>query len=192
MPPRFNADEVAAVAADLFGLVGEAQDLGSERDQTFLIAGSEGDGVVKISNLGENPASLELEAAAIAHVARVDPGLPVARLLASDTFDGPERDPLRAFVSTAGRPSRRSGLPDNAVRDYGATHARLTLALRGFFHPAAGRELLWDLAHAARSASSRSGHKGRPSSSPGRIGTRPIRGAGRASLAAAARTGRPR
>ena len=49
MPPRFNADEVAAVAADLFGPVGDAQDLGSERDQTFLIAGSEGDGVVKIS-----------------------------------------------------------------------------------------------------------------------------------------------
>src|SRR5581483_2034413 len=41
-------------------------------------------------------------------------------------------------------------LPDDAVRAYGATHARLTLALRGFFHPAAGRELLWDLAHAAR------------------------------------------
>ena len=55
MPPRFNADEVAAVAADLFGLVGDARDLGSERDQTFPIIGSEGDGVVKISNLGEIP-----------------------------------------------------------------------------------------------------------------------------------------
>ena len=36
------------------------------------------------------------------------------------------------------------------MRAYGETHARLNLALRGFFHPAAGRELLWDLAHAAR------------------------------------------
>jgi Ser/Thr protein kinase RdoA (MazF antagonist) len=58
MPPRFNADEVAAIAAELFGLVGDAQDLGSERDQTFLIAGRGTEGVIKISNLGENPASL--------------------------------------------------------------------------------------------------------------------------------------
>jgi 4-aminobutyrate aminotransferase-like enzyme/Ser/Thr protein kinase RdoA (MazF antagonist) len=149
MPPRFNAEEVAAIAADLFGLVGDAQDLGSERDQTFLIAGARGDGVVKISNLGENPASLELEAAAIAHVLRVDPGLPVARLLASDTFDGPNGTHfVRLFERLGGRHGGPE-LPDNAVRDYGATHARLTLALRGFFHPAAGRELLWDLAHAA-------------------------------------------
>ncbi len=150
MPPRFNADEAAAIAADLFGLSGDAQDLGSERDQTFLIAGRGGDGVVKISNLGEDPASLELEAAAIAHVLRVDPGLPVARLLASDTFDGPDGTHfVRLFERLGGRHGGPE-LPDDAVRAYGATHARLTLALRGFFHPAAGRELLWDLAHAAR------------------------------------------
>src|SRR5437588_551207 len=63
-PPRFTASEVAAMAAELFGLRGEATDLGSERDQTFLVAGRGGEGVVKISNLGENPATLELEAAA--------------------------------------------------------------------------------------------------------------------------------
>lgn len=150
MPPRFNADEVATIAADLFELVGDARDLGSERDQTFLIAGDGGEGVVKISNLGENPASLELEAAAIAHALRVDPGLPIARLLASDTFDGPNGTHfVRLFERMGGRHGGPE-LPDSAVRDYGATHARLTLALRGFFHPAAGRELLWDLAHAAR------------------------------------------
>jgi Ser/Thr protein kinase RdoA (MazF antagonist) len=36
-PPRFTAEEIAAIAAELFGLHGEATDLGSERDQTFLI-----------------------------------------------------------------------------------------------------------------------------------------------------------
>src|SRR5262249_2028871 len=40
-------------------------------------------------------------------------------------------------------------LSDRAVYDYGATHARMNLALRSFFHRAAGGELLWDLAHAA-------------------------------------------
>jgi Ser/Thr protein kinase RdoA (MazF antagonist) len=149
-PPRFIAGEVAAIAAELFGLAGDATDLGSERDQTFLVAGGNGEGVIKISNLGEDPATLELEAAAIAHVTRVDPGLPVARLLASDIFEGPDGTHfVRLFERMHGRHGDPE-LPDDAVRDYGATHARLALALRGFFHRAAGRELLWDLAHAAK------------------------------------------
>jgi 4-aminobutyrate aminotransferase-like enzyme/Ser/Thr protein kinase RdoA (MazF antagonist) len=149
-PPRFNGDEVARIAAELFGLAGEATNLGSERDQTFLVAGADGDGVLKISNLAEDPATLELEAAAIEHVRRVDPELPVARLLASAGFEGPDGTHLvRLFERLRGRHGGPE-LADGAVFAYGATHARLMLALRGFFHPAAGRELLWDLTHAAR------------------------------------------
>jgi len=143
-PPRFTADEVARIAAELFGIEGEAVDLGSERDQTFLV----GDGVIKISNLGEQRETLELEAEAIAHVARVDPELPVARQLELTTVDGPHG---KHFVRLFERLHGHDGGPelaDAAVRDYGATHARLNLALRSFFHPAAGRQLLWDLAHA--------------------------------------------
>ncbi|TML51932.1 MAG: hypothetical protein E6G21_06245, partial [Actinobacteria bacterium] len=77
-PPRFSADEVATIAAALFGLEGRATDLGSERDQTFLIDDGGAGGVLKISNLGEEAAVLELETEAILHVARVDPELPVA------------------------------------------------------------------------------------------------------------------
>ena len=147
-PPRFSADEVARIAAELFGLVGEATDLGSERDQTFLVAGAGGEGVLKISNLGEDPATLDLEASALAHIARVDPDLPVARLLASGAVDGADGT---HFVRLFERRHGRHGGPEltfDALYDYGATHARLMLALRGFFHPAAGRELLWDLANA--------------------------------------------
>ena len=36
-------------------------------------------------------------------------------------------------------------LDDAAIDDYAATHARLYIALRSFFHPAAGGELLWNL-----------------------------------------------
>ncbi|MBV8258310.1 MAG: aminotransferase class III-fold pyridoxal phosphate-dependent enzyme [Actinobacteria bacterium] len=143
-PPRFTPDEVAAIGAELFGLQGEARDLGSERDQTFLV----GDGVLKISNLGEDAAVLDLEAKALAHIERVDPELPVARLLGSTTLDGPDGT---HFVRLFERRHGHHGGPelsDGALRDYGVTHARLARALRGFFHPAAGRELLWDLAHA--------------------------------------------
>ena len=148
-PPRFTAREVAEIAAALFGLAGEATDLGSERDQTFLVGGSAGGGVLKISNLGEDPATLELEAEAIAHVVRVEPELPVARLLASATVDGPDGTHfVRLFERVQGLHGGAE-LADDAVFAYGATHARLNRALRSFFHRAAGRALLWDLAHAA-------------------------------------------
>jgi 4-aminobutyrate aminotransferase-like enzyme/Ser/Thr protein kinase RdoA (MazF antagonist) len=161
-PPRFSADEVAAIATELFGLRGTAVELGSERDQTFLIDdGGEG-GVLKISNLGEEPAVLDLETQAILHVARVAPELPLPRPRRAEGWgdDGPEsyrptvegRDGPH-FVRLLERMRGRVGgheLDDAAVRAYAATHARLTLALRGFFHPAAGRELLWHLVHAPR------------------------------------------
>src|SRR5919109_1784570 len=87
-PPRFSAEEVAAIAADLFDLRGEAVDLGSERDQTFLIEDGGDGGVLKISNVGEDPAVLDLEAKALDHIARVDPELPIARQVSSGTSNG--------------------------------------------------------------------------------------------------------
>ena len=89
-PPRFSAEEVAAIAADLFDLRGEAVDLGSERDQTFLIEDGGRRCVLKISNVGEDPAVLDLEASALRHIARVDPELPIARLRGSGTCEGPD------------------------------------------------------------------------------------------------------
>jgi 4-aminobutyrate aminotransferase-like enzyme/Ser/Thr protein kinase RdoA (MazF antagonist) len=144
-PPRFTAEEIAAIAAELFGLRGRASDLGSERDQTFLIDDGAAGGVLKISNLGEDADVLDLEAKAIEHISRVDPDLPVARLRASDTYEGHF---VRLFERLRGHEGGPE-LDDRALFDYGATHARLNLALRGFFHPAAGRNLLWHLQSAA-------------------------------------------
>jgi 4-aminobutyrate aminotransferase-like enzyme/Ser/Thr protein kinase RdoA (MazF antagonist) len=162
-PPSFSADDVARIAAELFGLDGTVTDLGSERDQTFLVEGSSGSGVLKISNLGEQAETLDLEAEAILHIARVDPELPVARpQVVSDaegasayrtTVEGPGGTHfVRLFERLHGHGGDGDAAPDlsdAAVRAYGETQARLNLALRGFFHPAAGRELLWDLAHAS-------------------------------------------
>ena len=154
-PPRFTADEVAVIAAALFGLEGGATDLGSERDQTFLIDDGAAGGVMKISNLGEDPAVLDLETKAILHVSRVDPELPVAapRLSLSDeywpTWDGPDGP---HFVRLFERLNGRHGGPEldeRALFAYGRTHARLNLALCSYFHAAAGRKLLWDVRNAA-------------------------------------------
>jgi 4-aminobutyrate aminotransferase-like enzyme/Ser/Thr protein kinase RdoA (MazF antagonist) len=152
-PPRFSADEVVEVAERLFGVTGTASALGSERDQAFLIDdGDGGGGVLKISNSGEDPAILDLETEAIMHVAHVDPELPVARPLpasATGEYHAQERGHfVRCFERLRGE-DHGPELGDDAVFAYAATHARLNLALRSFFHPAAGRYLLWDLKNAA-------------------------------------------
>jgi 4-aminobutyrate aminotransferase-like enzyme/Ser/Thr protein kinase RdoA (MazF antagonist) len=141
-PPRFTAEEAARIAAELFGVEGTASALGSERDQAFLLEDGGRGGVLKISNAGEDEAVLDLEEAAIAHVAAVDPDLPVARLLAPRrAFDGHH---VRLFERRIGRKAGPE-LDDAAVRGIALVHACLCLALRSFFHPAAGRELLWNL-----------------------------------------------
>jgi 4-aminobutyrate aminotransferase-like enzyme/Ser/Thr protein kinase RdoA (MazF antagonist) len=145
-PPRFAADEAGELAKQLFGVDGTAVALGSERDQAFLIDdGRGGGGVLKISNSGEDEAVLDLEAEAIMHIGRVDRELPVAKPLAAR--EQVRGHYVRMFERLQGK-GRGPELGDDAVFAYAATHARLNLALRGFFHPAAGRYLLWDLKNA--------------------------------------------
>jgi 4-aminobutyrate aminotransferase-like enzyme/aminoglycoside phosphotransferase (APT) family kinase protein len=141
-PPTFTAEEAERIAAKLYGLRGTASALGSERDQAFLLEDGRAGGVLKISNGSEDAAVLDLEEAAIAHVTAVDPDLPVARPLAPRAvFDGHE---VRLFERRHGHKAGPE-LDDAAVRAVAEAHARLCLALRSFFHPAAGRELLWNL-----------------------------------------------
>jgi 4-aminobutyrate aminotransferase-like enzyme/Ser/Thr protein kinase RdoA (MazF antagonist) len=141
-PPRFTPEEVTRLATEMFGLHATATALGSERDQAFLLENGEAGGVLKISNPGEDEATLELEESAIAHIAAVDPSLPVARPIAPrETFDGHH---VRLFERRHGVKAGPE-LEDSAVRGIAEAHARLCLALRSFFHPAAGRELLWNL-----------------------------------------------
>jgi 4-aminobutyrate aminotransferase-like enzyme/Ser/Thr protein kinase RdoA (MazF antagonist) len=141
-PPRFTPDDAARIAAEVFGVGGRASDLGSERDQAFLLDDGGAGAVLKVSNSGEDPGTLDFEEAVIAHAAAVDPGLPVARPIAARAaFDGHH---VRLFERMRGHKGGPE-LDDAALRDLGAAHARLCLALRSFFHPAAGRELLWSL-----------------------------------------------
>jgi 4-aminobutyrate aminotransferase-like enzyme/Ser/Thr protein kinase RdoA (MazF antagonist) len=156
-PPRFSPAEIASIAADLFGVRGDARDLGSERDQTFLVEGPDGSGILKVSNLAEDPLVLDFETEALAHIARADPALPVARQLAAPgggfrpTVGGPDGEHyVRLFQRLSGRSAvLGEELDDAALAAYGASTARLAAALRSFFHPGAGRRLLWDTANAA-------------------------------------------
>jgi hypothetical protein len=148
-PPRFTGEEIAAIAAGLFGVEGVARDLGSERDQTFLVDDGAAGAVLKVSNAGEDPAALDLETAAIAHIGRADPDLRVARPRPAQgsadpadpaafrpTVPGPDGTHfVRCFERLEGRTGSAPDLGDDALRHFGVTQARLARALRGFFHP---------------------------------------------------------
>lgn len=147
-PPRFTTGDAARAALECFGIEGEAQPLGSERDQTFAI----GDAVLKVSNLGEDEAVLDLETRVVLHALAIDPALPLARpreLRGGGFVARVGGHLMRAFDRAEGRDGG-PWLDDAAVFGYAATHARLNRALQGFFHPAAGRELLWDVARASQ------------------------------------------
>ena len=170
-PPAFSAAEAAEIGLAAFGIVASgAQSLGSERDQAFLLTGPSGAGVavLKVSNPAEDPAMIDMEAAAVFHVAACDPGLTVAipRLLAAAGDEAPPSGGLsarrarwehggaaywvRAYDLLPGRARLDTvTLADHALTAWGETTARLGRALRGFIHPRAVRRLPWDVQHAA-------------------------------------------
>ena len=173
-PPDFDAPAILDIARRTFDVhAAEARDLGSERDQTFLLldASDAPMVVMKLSNAAESPATLDMEALAVLHASRVDPGLPLALPwplpgTVAGGHDGRPVDPAayRATLTQADGthhvrlydvlPGRQRidprTLPDEALIGWGEMAARLGIALRGFFHPAAQRTMLWDVQHASR------------------------------------------
>ena len=165
-PPTFTPADAAALARDLFGVDGTAVATDSERDQTFLLDAAR-PAVLKISNAAEDPSRLDMEALAAQRVAQIDPGVPVALPWRVPGRAGPQDDPAAYRVPTRGADGalhhvrmydrlpgrswvRGADLPDDAVRDWGTMAARVGRALRGFWHPAAARVMLWDAQHALR------------------------------------------
>jgi 4-aminobutyrate aminotransferase-like enzyme/Ser/Thr protein kinase RdoA (MazF antagonist) len=151
-PPALTPAGAVELASDLYGLDATARLLVSERDQNFLLDAADGNRwVLKISNKAEDASVVDMEVAAVEHVAAMDPGLLVPR--ARPTRDGTLVGTTEAAGSThlvrllpffAGRTARPGELSGPAIRGIGEITARISHALRGFFHAAAGRVILWD------------------------------------------------
>ncbi|MFN8163196.1 MAG: aminotransferase class III-fold pyridoxal phosphate-dependent enzyme, partial [Solirubrobacterales bacterium] len=158
-PPRFAPAEAADLAARLFGIHGEVTETSGERDQTFQIASGATRRVLKISNAAESAASLEFEAGLLAHLEASNPDLRVPRLVRPSAADGRAvrvtgsggEHLVRMFEYVDGNPGAAgAALPPSTIVQLGEIVATLGLALRGFFHPGAGRDLIWDLRHLSR------------------------------------------
>ena len=69
--PEFTPEAAAVIARDRFGVAGDFKPLYSERDQNFRIKQGNGDIVIlKIANSHEDPAVLDMQHQALAHIER--------------------------------------------------------------------------------------------------------------------------
>jgi 4-aminobutyrate aminotransferase-like enzyme/Ser/Thr protein kinase RdoA (MazF antagonist) len=157
-PTRAAAADAARLAREIYGLEARVSALPSEYDDNFLVEAADGTArVLKVMHPMRDAGFVDLQCAALRTIAERDPGLPVPAVV-------PGRDG-RAWTTTAvgGGPPRLvwmltylAGRPIAGVRpvtpvlleELGGTLARLDLALAGFSHPSARRELKWDFLRA--------------------------------------------
>jgi 4-aminobutyrate aminotransferase-like enzyme/Ser/Thr protein kinase RdoA (MazF antagonist) len=157
-PPVFSVDEAKQIAGNLFGLSGNFLPLKSERDQNFHIQTQNNDNyVLKLSNAAENPGVIDFQTQALLHIEQQDPTLPIPRVVR--THEGALTGLIKSSTGKQHIVHSLTYLPgvvlDDVVntpalwRNLGRMIGRLDLALRGFFHPHARHELLWDLTRCA-------------------------------------------
>jgi hydroxylysine kinase len=155
---RLDTADAIAITRRVYGIDGAATRFSTEKDDTFRIDASDGARyVLKISNPGETTEELDLQVAAMRHVAVVAPGLPVPRVLPG--IDGQLVVPLTSPTQphrTVRLYSYVEGMPLDALHpsahnryEIGEVLAQLRLAMAGFHHPHEHRVLAWDVKHLA-------------------------------------------
>ena len=151
-PPALSPDQAADLARTNFGLEVVATAIVSERDQNFRLTDADGGAwVLKVSNAAEDRGVVEMEVAAVERIAMLDPSLPVP--LARPALDGSpiataeiggSTHLVRLLPLLPGRNASAPELDAATLTRIGEVVARISVALRGFFHPAAGRRIWWD------------------------------------------------
>ena len=152
--PSFSIDQIKESVNRLYGLSGDLFPMVSERDQNLRFNTDQGDQfVIKIANPAENPAIIDMQLKALQHIARIDPELPVPGVLRSyngfmieqiEDENGINHS-FRILTYLPGLHPEDKPAEQALLNPMGRCLAKLVLALRGFFHPVANYELLWDL-----------------------------------------------
>jgi 4-aminobutyrate aminotransferase-like enzyme/Ser/Thr protein kinase RdoA (MazF antagonist) len=152
--PAFAAERIPSLLSRTFGAAGDLQELHGERDLNFLVTDGEGNrAVLKIHNPADSAAVVDMQTAALDHIARTAPDLPVCRSIAttdgaaSSTWTGDDGRPshVRMLSFLPGHHPELHELGPKPLAAWGRVTARLGHALRGFVHPASGYEIQWDI-----------------------------------------------
>ena len=139
-------------------MTGEFTPLEGERDQNHRVTTADGKSfVLKVAAAGESEGAVDFQIAALRHLERTSPDLPVPRVIASKAGNDREwiaaadgtRHMLRLLSWLPGAPVSQGGpLTVNALRNVAAFQARLARGLRGLFHPHARHFVAWDMQRA--------------------------------------------
>ncbi|MEZ5076964.1 MAG: phosphotransferase [Solirubrobacterales bacterium] len=155
---RISTAEAARIAARHWGVEGVAQGLPAEVDENFRLTSESGTFLLKVVPPDEPEALTDLVVSALIHtssrvrVSRVQevlmtrPGSALA--VFADAAGNRRRARLTTFLE--GTVLRSAPIDERLRRRLGAALADLGVALRDFDHPAADRDLSWDLRHAGR------------------------------------------
>jgi 4-aminobutyrate aminotransferase-like enzyme/Ser/Thr protein kinase RdoA (MazF antagonist) len=153
-PPVFSAAQAERVARDTYAIVGTVRALPGERDSNFhLSTADRREYVLKIIDLEAGPETIDCQLSVLRHLAVQDPSLPVPRLfpttLGEETGLCVGQDGIKYTTCLIGfLPGRLlAEVPPqrHLLENVGDTLARLDRALQGFFHPALGQRLAWDV-----------------------------------------------
>ena len=147
------------VARDRWDIDATARLLTGERDRNFHLHAADGAHyVLKFANPAEDPAVTDMQIKGLQHIARVDPALPVPRVvpLPGGAMETPVEHEsgavqrVRLLTWLHGMPLAEAPRSAGQREGLGRALARVQLALADFNHPASGHELIWDLKHTLR------------------------------------------
>lgn len=159
-PPSCSAEFVRDLLHRVYGIDGQASQLACERDQIFKVKTESGAGfVLRLTNPAEDRQVTNFQTEAMIHLNKLAPDLPVPRVFRDENGDAeievnlPDDRLSIARLITLLPGVALATVPERnpAVRASMADHiAKMGFAFRGFFHPAANHELLWDMKHALK------------------------------------------
>ncbi|MBW5435764.1 phosphotransferase [Bradyrhizobium canariense] len=156
-PTEVSALEAADVLRRRYNLVGQVRTLSSERDANFRIDAPGGPYLLKITNPAEDPNVTDLQTAALRHLERESPSLPVPRIIATTEGIDQPQETFGNRPHVARLMSYMPGAPLGAAKGtseirsaVGTTLALIDAGLRTFEHPASDHDLLWNAADALR------------------------------------------
>lgn len=158
--PDLTAAEAERLVAGIYGVDGRAVPLAGERDQNFEIAADSARYVLRVGNVADDPAAVEMQSLAMVHVRRADPGIPIPDVVR--TVDGAlsgshssaqGAHPTQLTTFMPGVSAENAPSTPEFCRAIGSAVGRLSRALSGFDHLTLRRHLLWDLSRLEELAS---------------------------------------
>lgn len=161
-PPALTADDAARLARSGFGLAcAEVRPLTAERDQNLHLRREDGsEWVMKVANPSEARSITDFQTAALRHLERAAPGLPVPRVRSA--LDGADeivaalpdgrRSVVRVLNWLEGRPLVQAPRSRRQRENLARCLAGIGRAFEGFSHPGQNHYLQWDISHLDRLA----------------------------------------